>query len=160
MTHWFPFLTARSALILLTGAVALEAGDRRTPLTQAAARAIPSVGNIHTEKSANPQNNVFASEKGRKINGMGTGVVIDERGYMITNHHVVADVDTIRVEFADKSSYLARRINVDRDHDLAIIKIEGSKQFKVIPYGTSSDLMVCEPVIAIGNPFGYARARP
>jgi len=155
MTHWFPFLTARSALILLTGAVALEAGDRRTPLTQAAARAIPSVGNIHTEKSANPQNNVFAYEKGRKINGMGTGVVIDERGYMITNHHVVADVDTIRVEFADKSSYLARRINVDRDHDLAIIKIEGSKQFKVIPYGTSSDLMVCEPVIAIGNPFGY-----
>ena len=142
-------------MILLAGSAVLSADDRQTPLTRAAARALPSVGNIHTEKTANPQNNVFSSDKGRKINGMGTGVVVDERGYMITNYHVVADVDTIRVEFADKSSYMARKVNADREHDLALIKVDASKPLKVIPHGTSSDLMVCETVIAIGNPFGY-----
>ena len=155
MTKRLFSLSAWCTLILLTGAVVHSADDRQTPLTRAAARALPSVGNIHTEKAANPQNNVFSSDKGRKINGMGTGVVVDERGYMITNYHVVADVDSIRVEFADKSSYLARRINVDREHDLALIKVEATKPLKVIPHGTSSDLMVCETVIAIGNPFGY-----
>ena len=142
-------------MILMAGSLVLSADDRQTPLTRAVARALPSVGNIHTEKTADAKNNVFASDKGRKINGMGTGVVVDERGYMITNYHVVADVDTIRVEFADKSSYLARKINADREHDLALIKVEASKPLKVIPHGISSDLMVCETVIAIGNPFGY-----
>ncbi len=155
MTKRLSSLSAWTALILLAGSAALSADDRQTPLTRAAARALPSVGNIHTEKTANPANNVFSTEKGRKINGMGTGVVVDERGYMITNYHVVADVDTIRVEFADKSSYLARKVNTDREHDLALIKVEASKPLKVIPHGTSSDLMVCETVIAIGNPFGY-----
>jgi serine protease Do len=155
MTKRLNTLSAWSALILFTGSAVLSADDRNTPLTRAAARALPSVGNIHTEKSANPQNNVFSSDKGRKINGMGTGVVVDERGYMITNYHVVADVDSIRVEFTDKSSYLARKVNADREHDLALIKVDATKPLKVIPHGTSSDLMVCETVIAIGNPFGY-----
>ena len=155
MTKRLFSFSAWSTLILMAGSAVLTAGDRQSPLTRAAARALPSVGNIHTEKTANPQNNVFSSDKGRKINGMGTGVVVDERGYMITNYHVVADVDSIRVEFADKSSYLARKINVDREHDLALIKVEATKPLKVIPHGISSDLMVCETVIAIGNPFGY-----
>jgi serine protease Do len=155
MTKRFLSLTAWCALSLFAGTALLSAEDRQTPLTRAASRAIPSVGNIHTEKSANPRDNVFSSDKGRKINGMGTGVVVDERGYMLTNYHVVADVDTIRVEFADKSSYLARKINADKANDLALIKIDATKPLKVIPHGTSSDLMVCETVIAIGNPFGY-----
>ena len=155
MTKRLFSLSAWCALILLAGSAVLSADDRQTPLTRAVARAAPSVGNIHTEKSSNPANNVFSTEKGRKVNGMGTGVVIDERGYMITNYHVVADVDSIRVEFADTSSYLARKINVDREHDLALIKVEATKPLKVIPHGTSSDLMICETVIAIGNPFGY-----
>src|SRR5688572_25247524 len=111
MTKRFLTKSLWSALFLFAGAAALQATERHTALTRAAARALPCVGNIHTEKTANPQNNVFSAEKGRKINGMGTGIVVDERGYMVTNYHVVADVDSIRVEFADKSSYLARKIN-------------------------------------------------
>ena len=148
-----------SALFLLAGATGLSASDRMTPEVLAARRTLPSVGNIHTEKAANPSNSVFTSEKARKINGMGTGIVIDERGYMVTNYHVIADVDTIRVEFEDenrvKGSYIARKIRFDREHDLAIIKVDGAKPFKVMPSGTSSDLMLCEKVIAIGNAFGY-----
>jgi serine protease Do len=146
-----------SIVILFTGVASLNASERETAEVSAVRRALPSVGNIHTEKSANSntQNNIFNSDKGRKINGMGTGIVVDERGYLVTNYHVIADVDTIRVDFHDKSSYLARRINVDRENDLALIKIEPAHPLKVMPNGTSSDLMLCEKVIAIGNAFGY-----
>ena len=152
-----------SVLCLLAGTTVLSASEpatgRVTPEVLAAKRTLPSVGNIHTEKAANTSNSVFASEKARKINGMGTGIVFDERGYMVTNYHVIADVDTIRVEFEDenrvRSSYIARKVRYDREHDLAIIKVDGAKPFKVMPSGTSSDLMYCEKVIAIGNAFGY-----
>lgn len=158
--------TLWSALVLVTGTSALSASERITPSERvtsevlAVRRALPSVGNIHTEKAATPTNNVFNSEKARKINGMGTGIIIDERGYMVTNYHVIADVDTIRVDIDDenriKASYTARKITFDREHDLAIIKIDAqAKPFKVMPSGTSSDLMICEKVIAIGNAFGY-----
>ena len=148
-----------SALILLAGATTLHATDRLTPEVLAVRRTLPSVGNIHTEKAATPSNIAFTTEKSRKINGMGTGIVIDEHGYLVTNYHVIADVDTIRVDIEDeqgmKSSYIARRIRFDREHDLAIIKVDAPKPFKVMPCGTSSDLMLCEKVIAIGNAFGY-----
>jgi len=150
-----------SALILLAGSTAVSAAPRVTSDVLAVRRTRPSVGNIHTEKAATPGNSVFATEKSKKINGMGTGIMIDERGYMVTNYHVIADVDMIRVELEDenrmKASYIARRIRTDKEHDLAIIKIDGTspKPFKVMPCGTSSDLMLCERVIAIGNAFGY-----
>lgn len=160
MTKRFQSIGVWSVVILIAGSAALHAAPpspRETPEVCAVRRALPSVGNIHTEKSAssNSQNNIFSSDKSRKINGMGTGIVVDERGYMVTNYHVIADVDTIRVEFPDKSSYLARRINVDRENDLALIKIDPLHSLKVMPSGTSSDLMLCEKVIAIGNAFGY-----
>ncbi|MBS0204839.1 MAG: trypsin-like peptidase domain-containing protein [Planctomycetes bacterium] len=157
MTQWYQMISLWSVAILFAGAATLQASERETPEVCAVRRALPSVGNIHTEKSANlnSQNNIFATDKGRKINGMGTGIVVDERGYMVTNYHVIADVDTIRVDFHDKSSYLARRINVDRENDLALIKIDPLHPLKVMPHGTSSDLMLCEKCIAIGNAFGY-----
>ncbi|WP_010588477.1 trypsin-like peptidase domain-containing protein [Schlesneria paludicola] len=150
-----------SAMFLLAGTAVVSASERMTLEVKAVRRALPSVGNIHTEKAATPTNHVFNSEKARKINGMGTGIIIDDRGYMVTNYHVIADVDTIRVDIEDenrmKSSYIAKRVVFDREHDLAIIKIDGSpsKPFKVMPCGTSSDLMLSERVIAIGNAFGY-----
>lgn len=148
-----------SALFLLAGTVSLNASDRMTPEVVAIRKTMPSVGNIHTEKAA--ANAVFKAENARKTNGMGAGTIIDERGYMVTNYHVVADVDTIRVDFEDdnhmKSSFTARRVQVDKEHDLAIIKIDvpHAKTFKPMPCGTSSDMYLGEKVIAIGNPFGY-----
>ena len=159
MTQRLSFCKLWCALFLLAGTTVLSASERITPEVLAARRTLPSVGNIHTEKAANASNSVFTTEKARKINGMGTGIIIDERGYMVTNYHVIADVDTIRVEFEDenrvKGSYIARKVRFDREHDLAIIKVDGAKPFKVMPCGTSSDLMLCEKVIAIGNAFGY-----
>ncbi|MDZ4689408.1 MAG: trypsin-like peptidase domain-containing protein [Planctomycetaceae bacterium] len=146
-----------AALFAATTTVAQAENLRETALVLAVKRASGSVVNIHTEKTAVDRDAVFATgnAKPRKINGMGTGVVIDERGYIVTNYHVVAEVDLIRGTLDDGASLTARVIALDREHDLAIIKIDASRPLKVMPSGTSSDLMLGEPVIAVGNAFGY-----
>ena len=113
-----------------------------------------AVVNIHSEKTAIDKDAGYSGQ-GRKVNGMGTGIIIDERGYIVTNQHVIADVDSLRVTLMDRGTYTARVISYDRKHDLAIIKIDPTRPLKVIPLGTSSDLMLGETVIAVGNAFGY-----
>ncbi len=96
-----------------------------------------------------------AGAAGRRVNGMGTGVVIDPRGYIITNHHVVEGVQKIQVTTHDGATYTAKLIQRDEETDLAIIKIDVDEPLPVIRIGRSDDLMVAEPVAAIGNAFGY-----
>ena len=86
---------------------------------------------------------------------MGTGVIIDPRGYIITNLHVVEDVGRIEVTLADGSTAIAKLLNYDPETDLALIKVPTQKDLPTIQFGTSSDLMRGETVVAIGNPFGY-----
>jgi len=86
---------------------------------------------------------------------MGTGVVIDDRGYIITNYHVIDGVREIRVTLADGETYLAKPVSHDMKTDLAIIKIDAEGSVPVVRVGTSSDLMTGEPVIAVGNAYGY-----
>lgn len=124
-------------------------------MVRAVKRARPGVANIHSEKTAFPGDSLFSTRKGRKVNGMGTGIVIDARGYILTNHHVVNGVDSLRVTLDDGANFDAKIVSFDRKQDLAIIKIESTRPLKVVPMGTSSDLMLGETVIAIGNAFGY-----
>jgi serine protease Do len=91
----------------------------------------------------------------RQVNGMGTGVVIDERGYILTNYHVVADVRRIEVTLDNHCRYIAELIARDPVTDLAVIKIPTTEPLSVIRIGTSSDLMAGEPVVALGNAYGY-----
>ena len=128
---------------------------RETPLVRAIRKAQTAVVNIHSEKTATDKDSLFGGTPGRKVNGMGTGIVVDERGYIVTNQHVIAEVDSLRVTLQDGSSFNARVIASDRKTDLAIIKIDSSQSLPVMPLGTSSDLMLGESVIAIGNAFGY-----
>ncbi len=86
---------------------------------------------------------------------MGTGVIIDPRGYIITNLHVVQDVSKIEVTLADGTKTEARLINYDPQTDLAMIRIQVDRDLPVIPIGTSHDLMRGETVIAIGKSFRY-----
>jgi serine protease Do len=135
--------------------LAAASDQRKTPIVAAVERAVPSVVNIHTEKPAQESQTVFSSGKGRRINGMGTGIIIDERGYIVTNAHVVLDVELIRATLQDGGDYVADTVAIDKEHDLALIKIDAGKPLKIVPLGTSSDLMLGETVIAIGNAFGY-----
>ena len=96
-----------------------------------------------------------ATEGSRRVNGMGTGVIIDARGYIMTNYHVVDGVHEIAATTADGQRYVARLVARDAETDLAIIKIESHDVLPVIPIATSSDLMPGETVIALGNAYGY-----
>ncbi|MBL8813585.1 MAG: trypsin-like peptidase domain-containing protein [Planctomycetaceae bacterium] len=112
--------------------------------------------NIHTEKTAaDEKDSRFFSAKSRKVTGMGTGIVVDERGYIVTNFHVIQDVDLITVTLDGGATFDARTVSYDRKHDLAIIRVNTTEPLSVMPMGTSSDLMLAETVYAVGNAFGY-----
>jgi len=132
-----------------------SASNRESPTVKAIRRVESAVANIHSEKRADEHGSLFSVDRGQKVNGMGTGIIIDERGYIVTNHHVVDGVDTLRVTIRDGSSYMAQVVSEDRKHDLALIKINASRPLPVMPLGTSSDLMLGETVIAVGNAYGY-----
>jgi serine protease Do len=129
---------------------------RETPHVRAVRRAQSAIVNIHSERTARDRDSIVeGNNPGRKVNGMGTGIIVDERGYIVTNQHVIGGVDSLRVTLYDGSTFTAEPISYDVKHDLAIIKIEASRSLPVIPLGTSSDLRLGESVIAIGNAFGY-----
>jgi len=159
MKHRSLALGICAAVLLSCFAPAARAENlRETPVVRAIKRAEKSVVNIHTEKTAVERDSVFSATpttKSRKVNGMGTGVVIDERGYIVTNFHVVNEVDQIRAVLHDGSGYNATVVRYDRASDLALIKIEPTRPLQVMPHGTSSDLMLGESVIAVGNAYGY-----
>lgn len=128
---------------------------RRTAVVKAIEDASPSVVNIHGRKTVRNETEAAGTEHFRQVNGMGTGIVIDERGYIVTNYHVVEGVNRIQVTLSDKRTTVARLVAHDTKTDLAIIKLDLEKKLPVIKIGTSSDLMTGEPVVAVGNAYGY-----
>ena len=83
-------------------------------------------------------------------------MVIDAEGHILTNEHVVGRADRIRVSIADGREFDATLIGADPNNDIAVLKVETDEDLPWIPLSTSDDLMVGEPVIAIGNPFGLS----
>ncbi len=128
---------------------------RHTATVLAIQRAEPAVVNIEGNKPAAPSATGARTSDAPLVNGMGAGVLIDPRGYILTNQHVVQDVTRIEVTLSDGTQYVGKLIGRDPTTDLALIKIDSRKPLPTIRCGTSSDLMRGEPVIAIGNPFGY-----
>jgi S1-C subfamily serine protease len=96
--------------------------------------------------------NVFPTQ------GSGSGAILDTKGHILTNHHVVANAQKLEVTLADESKWPAKLIGSDPDNDLAVIKIEAPREkLKVIPMGDSKNLRIGQKVLAIGNPFGLER---
>jgi serine protease Do len=145
------------SLLLLTSA-ARAAGRRRSEVVEVVERVRAAVVNIHSERTVQgpAADELFSlAPSQNRINGMGTGVIIDPRGYIVTNQHVVEDVSLIRVRLADGTAASARVVARDTEGDLALLKIDVTKPLAVMPMGTATDLMVGETVIAIGNAYGY-----
>lgn len=86
--------------------------------------------------------------------GLGSGVIISEDGYIVTNNHVVDGADKLEVLFNDNSSYDARIIGTDEASDLALIKVD-AKGLTPIVFGNSENVKIGEWVLAVGNPFGF-----
>ena len=92
----------------------------------------------------------------RKGQALGSGVVVDPAGYILTNNHVVDKADRIQVKFnGDPVEYDAKVIGVDAPTDLAVIRVEGKKGLSVAKIGNSDAVQVGDWAIAIGSPFGY-----
>jgi serine protease Do len=130
--------------------------SRRSAVVEAVERARPAVVNLNTKRYARklawPFGQFIVKEE---IPSLGTGCIISRLGYIVTNWHVVKDVDEITVTLLDKTSLRARLVVRDPDIDLAILKVDASRPLPELTLGSSSDLMIGETVIAVGNAFGY-----
>lgn len=90
----------------------------------------------------------------QEIKSMGSGVIVDQKGYIVTNAHVVTNATRIKVTLPDNRSFDAELVALDPDRDLALLKIPG-ENLPVATLGNSDELMIGEWAIAIGNPFGF-----
>jgi serine protease DegS len=134
----------------------------RVTYADAVQRAAPSVVNIYTarlvtERVAPSLGELFGEYmpryRQRIERSLGSGVIVDESGHIVTNHHVIANADSIRVQLADGRIADARIVGRDPDTDLAVLKID-LDQLPVATFGHSDQLKVGDVVLAIGNPIG------
>ncbi len=100
-----------------------------------------------------PEGNNQQQPQTQKQTGLGTGFIISEDGYICTNHHVVANVDTVKVK-VNEQEYTAKIVGSDPMTDIALLKVEGANNFKPVYFGDSDRVKVGDWAIAIGNPFG------
>ena len=144
-----------SVALLLAASTGRPAGaeeTRRSAIVRAIESQRDAVVNIHGQKLVGGDD---AGGDLRRVNGMGTGVILDSRGYAVTNYHVVEGVRRIEVTLASGRTTAAALVSHDPRTDLAVIKIATDTPLPVARLGTSSDLMIGETVLALGNAYGY-----
>ena len=160
------FATSLPAALLVGAAVAAaplagqatSAADavRRTPVVQVVERISPAVVNIAAEsmvRDVDPFFGRFMGGRERKTQSLGSGLIVDAKGIVVTNAHVIEGASRIVVNTLDGRELEADVLGSDRDADLAVLKVAASG-LPAVPLGQSADLLMGETVIAVGNPFG------
>ena len=159
------------ALMLLTSAAARAAelsASRRTAIVTAAQRVSPAVVSVSVVTSRVVRTDPFGGllhdefferfyppmTYREKVSGLGSGVIVDPKGLILTNEHVVRDAEQITVTLPGGRQLPAKLIGLTSTYDLAVLKIDGAN-LPAAALGNSDDLVVGEWAIAIGNPFGY-----
>jgi len=157
--------TATPATIM-AGPRATEPAPARVTYSAAVQQAAPSVVNVYTARLVTER--VAPSSLGELFGGflpryrqrversLGSGVIVDEAGHIVTNHHVIANADSIRVQLADGRVADAHIVGRDPDTDLAVLKIDLTP-LPVAVLGRSDQLRVGDVVLAIGNPIGLSQ---
>jgi len=148
------------------GAKRAEPAPARVTYSDAVQRAVPSVVNVYTARLVTER--VAPSSLGELFGGflpryqqrversLGSGVIVDESGHIVTNHHVIANADSIGVQLADGRVADAHIVGRDPDTDLAVLKIDLTP-LPVAVMGHSDQLKVGDVVLAIGNPIGLSQ---
>lgn len=139
---------------------------RETPVVAVYRRTHNTVVNISSEQTvsrrAGPQFDwpqafdLWGPRVQQQVAVLGSGFVIHEDGFIVTNAHVVENVKRIKVVFSDGREFQARVISTDASKDLAVLRIDAGGKLPFVELGRSDDLMIGETVIAIGNPYGYS----
>jgi serine protease Do len=137
---------------------------RRTPAVQVYERTHDAVVNISGQQviqtSAWPEwPDAFgfgAAPRQQQVRVLGSGVVIHEDGFIVTNAHVVEGAQQIKVTFSDGQEFGAEVVRAEQDKDLAVLRVKAARKLPTVEMGRSDDLMIGETVIAIGNPYGYS----
>ena len=130
------------------------AGQQTASYANAVDIGAPSVANVYTRKLQRGGGD--ADGRAQVTTGIGSAVIIDREGYLVTNYHVIAGAAEIRVQLADGRIANPERVGHDVETDLALLKVNLG-DLPAIPLGRSGDLRVGDVVLAIGNPFGLTK---
>ena len=136
------------------GTITIDSSEDATIAQAVAAKTIDSVVTIYTYSDSSAWNRYFdSSSSSNSPSALGSGVIISEDGYILTNYHVVEDISKAVVKIGDKQ-YEATAVGADPETDLAVIKIDATG-LTPMEWGDSSQVKVGEWVMAIGSPYGY-----
>jgi Do/DeqQ family serine protease len=170
---WLAFWVA--VLIAFAPRADAEHYNRETPVVKAVRAVSPAVVNISSQIQVRQAQSPFSGmapphlewffkdffdpgwERRYRTTSLGSGVIIDgQRGFILTNAHVVARAGAITVTLMDERQYEAQLVGSDPDSDLAVLRIDADQPLPAVAMGCCDDLMIGETVIAIGNPFGFS----
>ncbi len=160
--------------IIITFILSLKSYSKDVPKSFAdlAERLMPSVVNISTTTTITTQNNPFpfqfppgspfedmfkefGTPQERKSAALGSGFIIDEKGIVVTNNHVIQDAEDIIVRLSDEKEFNAKVIGADPLSDIAVLQLETNEKFVPVKFGNSDKARIGDWVMAIGNPFGF-----
>ena len=137
--------------------------------SDAVRKAVPAVVSIFTSKEVQRPKNPFLNDplfrhffgerfedEAQRAFGLGSGVIISHKGYILTNQHVVEAADEIEVALADGKKFAAKVVGSDPETDLAVLKVD-AQNLPAITLGQAENLRVGDVVLAIGNPLGVGQ---
>ena len=173
MSSYKKFINFTLVIILLVFPISFaESKTAPSSFADLAEKLMPSVVNISTTQTIKTTSNPFPFQfppgspfedmfkefnkpTERKATALGSGFIIDKKGLVVTNNHVIQGAEDIVVTFNDKTEYKAKVIGKDPYMDLAVLEIESKEKFYPVSFGDSDKARVGDWVIAIGNPFGF-----
>ncbi|WIM06950.1 MAG: Do family serine endopeptidase [Candidatus Nitricoxidivorans perseverans] len=149
---------------------AADDGRRAASFRDAAKRAVPSVVHVFTRQETRSPRHPFLNdplfrhffgdrfgEETQRRSGLGSGVVVTNDGYILTNNHVVEAADEIEVASNDGRKFKARVVGTDPESDLAVLRIPADSKLPAITFAPAESIRVGDIVLAIGNPFGVGQ---
>jgi serine protease Do len=154
------------ALALALGSAAeADISKRRSAVVEVVQKVSPAVVFIGTEQAVDRRFRGSTMEElytgrsspGRTVQSLGSGVLIDASGLIVTNDHVIRGASAIHVVLADGRQLEAEVVGSDAGNDLAVLRVQGKGPFPAARLGTSADLMIGETVVAIGSPLGLPK---